>query len=240
VGGTGNDTGYGIAVDSSGNVYISGSYGSIPVTIYNADGSTFGSIPNQGGNDAFVVKYNTSGVAQWGARVSGIGNDYGYGVAVDSSGNVYITGQYTSSPVTIYNADGSTFGTIPNQGSYDVYVVKYNTSGVAQWGTHVGGTGTDSGAAIAVDSSGNVYITGYYDSSPVTIYNADGSIFGTIPNQGSRDALVVKYNTSGVALWGTHFGGTANDYGNGIALDSSGNVYISGYYTSNPINFYNA
>jgi hypothetical protein len=243
VGGTGDDTGQAIAVDSSGNVYITGYYTS-PITIYNADGSTFGTtITNQGGStDCYVVKYNTSGVAQWGAHVGGTGDDSGLGIAVDSSGKVYIAGYYTSNPLRIYNANGSTFGTITNQeGSYDVSVVKYNTSGVAQWGAHIGGAGTAFGLGIAVDSSGNVYITGYYSSSPLTIYSANGSTFGSIPNQGGAyDAFVVKYNTSGVAQWGTHIGGTGADFGRSIAVDSLGNVYITGYYTSNPVIFYDA
>jgi hypothetical protein len=189
--GTSNDAGYGVSSDSSGNICVTGFYSSSTVTIYNADGSTFGTLPNSGDADAFIVKYNSAGMAQWVACIAGSSTDIGFEVSMDSSGNIYVTGFYYSSPVTIYNADGTTFGTIANSGGADAFVVKYNSAGKAQWGTHIGGSGDDLGYSINA-VYGNIYVTGYGNSA-VTIYNADGSEFGTLPNLGDNDVFIVKY-----------------------------------------------
>ena len=182
-----------MAVDSSGNIYVTGYYDSNPTTIYNSDGGTFGTLPNSGIYDVFITKYNTNGTAQWATRLGGTGSDYGYSMAVDSSGNIYVTGYYDSNPTTIYNSDGGTFGTLTNSGSNDVFIVKYNTSGIAQWATRLGGTGNDIGNSVASDSSGNIYVTGYYGSNPLTIYNSNGGTFGTLTNSGIYDVFIVKF-----------------------------------------------
>jgi hypothetical protein len=228
--GTGNDQGRSIATDATGNVYVTGFYASSPVTIFNAGGTSFGTLANSGSNAAFVVKYNTSGTAQWATRIDGTGNDGGQGIATDADGNVYVTGFYTGT-VTILNADETSFGTLDNSGSLAAFVVKYNTSGAAQWATRIDGTSADEGYGIATDATGNVYVSGRYDSIPVTVFNANGTTFGTLANSGSGAAFVVKYNTSGTAQWATRIDGTGNDQGWGIATDATGNVYVTGYYT---------
>ena len=192
IAGTGSDEGKGISVDGSGNSYVTGFYNST-LTIYNADTSTFGTLSNSGSSDGYIVKYNTSGTAQWATRIAGTGVDYGNAISVDSAGNSHVTGLYTSNPLTIYNADGSTFGTLTNSGSNDLYMVKYNTSGTAQWATRAAGTSGDRGNATSSDGSGNSYVAGNFASNPLTIYSADGSTFGTLTNSGSNDAFIVKY-----------------------------------------------
>ncbi len=231
--------GNGISVDVSGNSYVAGNFTSNPLTIYNANGSTFGTLTNSGLIDAFIVKYNTSGTAQWATRIAGTSDDYAYTISVDGSGNPYVTGDFTSNPLTIYNANGSTFGTLSNSGSNDTYIVKYNTSGTAQWAARIGATGGDIGFS-AVNSAGNCYVTGYYSSNPLTIYNADTSTFGTLVNSGAEDVYIVKYNTSGTAQWATRIAGTGGDYGNAISVDSAGNCYATGSFFSNPLTIYNA
>jgi len=241
IAGTASEQGNGVSVDSLGNVYTAGTYASGPLTIYNADGSTFGTLSNAGSTDVFVVKYNSTGTAQWAARLAGTVDEYGNSIAVDSSGNVYVTGSYASNPLTIYNANGTAFGTtLSNAGSYDVFVVKYNTSGTAQWATRIAGSGSDTGRGISVDSSGNVYATGQFQSAPVTIYHAGGGTFGTLTNSGSGDVFIVKYNTGGTAQWATRVAGISFEQGNAITTDSSGNVYVAGQYASDPLTIYHA
>ena len=210
IGGTSIDYGYGIATDSAGNVYVIGLY-SGSVTI----GST--TLNSAGSNDAFVAKYDTSGTVQWARSIGGTDYDYGYGIATDSNGNVYVIGLYTDS-VTI----GST--TLNSSaGSNDVFVAKYDTNGTVQWARSIGGTGSDSGFGIATDSNGNVYVIGRYVGL-VTI----GST--TLNSAGSNDTFVAKYDTSGTVQWATSIGGTGSDVGYGIATDSAGNVYVTGKY----------
>jgi len=123
-------------------------------------------LPISVGQDAFIVKYNTSGVAQWATTISGIGSDVGNGIATDSTG-VYVTGEYGSdSLVTLNNGK-----TLPISVGQDAFIVKYDTSGVAQWATAISGTVSDGGRGIATDSTGT-YVTGFYRStSPITLTN---------------------------------------------------------------------
>ena len=243
MGGTSADVGRKLSMDSDGNVLVTGYYVSNPFTLYNADGTAFGTtLSKSTGYDIFIAKYNTSGMAQWATRISGTGADYGYGISTDSNGNVLVTGNYESNPLTLYNADGTAFGTtLTNSGGSDVFIAKYNTSGMAQWATRIAGTSNDFGYSISTDSDGNVFAIGYYQTNSVTLYNADGTAFGTtLTNSGGVDVFIAKYNTSGVVQWATRIAGTGSEYGRGISTDSDGNVFVTGFYQSNPVTLYNA
>ena len=213
------DYGYGIATDSAGNVYVIGAY-------YGND-AAIESTPlfNSGtSDDYFVAKYNSSGTFQWAKTItnnSGFG--YGQAIATDSDGNVYVTGTYWGS-LTI--ATSPTTSTLPNTSSFDVFVVKYDTYGIAQWAKGISGPGTDNGYGIATDSAGSVYVTGNYNN---TVTFALGT---TLTSAGSTDVFVAKYDTDGTVQWAQRIGGTDSDNGYGIATDSAGNVYVTGAYIS--------
>jgi uncharacterized delta-60 repeat protein len=184
LGGASTERGQGIAVDASGNVYVTGTT--------NSQGA--------GGFDLLIAKYNTSGVIQWQRSLGGSASEFGNGIAVDSSGNVYVVGRTASQ----------------GAGGDDLLLAKYNTSGVIQWQRSLGGAGTDDGFGIAVDSSGNVYVTGQTASQ----------------GAGGADVLIAKYDTSGTIQWQRSLGGSASDTSAGIAVDSSGNVYVTGLTAS--------
>ncbi|MBT6184487.1 MAG: hypothetical protein HOI07_07040, partial [Betaproteobacteria bacterium] len=212
------DTGYSIAVDSGGNVYVTGNYGST-TTVSLGNGLN---LPNPSGTGAFIVKYDTSGTAQWFQTIQGTHNDIGYSIAVDSSGNVYAIGYYYST-TTVSLGNGLE---LPASAENDAFIVKYNSSGTAQWVQTIRGTSNDVGYGIAVDSGGNVYATGYYNS---TVSLGNGL---NLPVPTGSDAFIVKYDTSGTAQWYQTIVGSASDRGNAIAVDSGGNVYVTGYYNS--------
>ena len=149
----------------------------------------------------------------------GTSSDEGSDIAVDASGNVYITGIYSGTAIFARGVSLTSAG-----GSDDIYVAKYNSSGTLQWVRSAGGTGDAYGTGIAVDASGNVYITGTYSGTDTF---ASGV---SLTAEGISDVYVAKYNSSGTLLWVRSAGGTNNDYGRGIAVDASGNVYITGYY----------
>jgi len=190
-----NDLANGVATDSSGNFYVTG------FTYQHLDGNT-----SAGNADLFVVKYNSSGKKQWTKQLGTSKHDRARGVATDSSGNVYVTGD------TYGGLDGNT-----SAGSNDLFVVKYNSSGTKQWTKQLGTSSTDLANGVVTDSSGNIYVAGG------TYGGLDGNT-----NTGASDLFVVKYNSSGTKQWTKQMGSSSSDYDYGVVTDSSGNVYVSG------------
>ena len=221
---TTTDVGYGVAIDSSGNVYVVGTSNSA---------------------DVLIIKYNNYGELVWQRKLSGVSStDVGNGIAVDNLGNVYIVG-YTN-----------------NASTSDILIAKYNSSGTLLWQTTLTGSGTDEGRGIAVDSSGNVYITGSINNGSnydiiTAKYDTNGNILWQrklASNEGNSeiaygiavdssgnvyitgmfvvgsqwDIITAKYDTSGTIQWQRRLAGAGTDIGNGIAVDGSGNVYITG------------
>jgi len=160
-----------------------------------------------GNCDLFVVKYNSSGTKQWTKQLGSSSSDFANGVATDSSGNVYVAG------VTYGGLDGNS-----NKDNSDLFVVKYNSSGTKQWTKQYGTDRYDEARGVATDSSGNVYVVG----------GTKGNLNG-ISNSGRTDAFVIKFNSSGTKQWTKNLGTWQNDLANGVATDSSGNFYVTGF-----------
>jgi len=222
-GGDRTDEAWSCATDASGNVYLAGR----TLSTNNIASSSNSHQPtNGGGDDAFLVKFNASGVRQWATFYGGSGTDWGRSCATDASGNVYLAG-YTLSTNNIASSSNShqpTYG-----GGDDAFLVKFNASGVRQWATYYGGSGTDWGRSCATDASGNVYLAGW-TASANNIASSSNSHQPT--NGGGRDAFLVKFNASGVRQWATYYGGSNWDEAWSCATDASGNVYLAGYTES--------
>jgi hypothetical protein len=195
-----SETGKGVTTDSSGNIYVTGTTGG------GLDGNT-----SSGGHDIFLVKYNSSGTKQWTKQLGTSENDYGNGVTTDSSDNIYVTGY------TLGGLDGNT-----NSGNYDIFLVKYNSSGTKQWTKQLGTSSSDHGNGVTTDSSGNIYVTGY-TTGLENYVGLDGNT-----SLGSTDIFLVKYNSSGTKQWTKQLGTSLSDSGNGVSTDSSGNIYVTG------------
>ena len=185
LGASGLDVGLGVAVDGSGNVYVHGYF-------FHAGAGTA---------DFLTVKYNTSGTLQWQrALSSNTGkNEFGYGVGVDGSGNVYVCGQ-----------------TNARHSSYDMFIAKYYPAGHLVWQRSLGGSSSESAPNITVDNSGNFYVVGSTQSAGV----------------GKSDLYISKFNSAGTMQWQQCLGLSESDYGKGVGVDGSGNVYVSGYTRS--------
>ena len=225
--------GRGVAVASSGNIYIVGNISAFMlIAKYNSSGTlqwqrSLGSVslPEEGwaiaidpsenvyitgyvdvvgqANNVIIAKYNTSGTIQWQKQLAGVGtrNDYGTSIAVDSASNVYVNAYSNAS------AGG---------GNFDFLTFKLDSSGNMSWQRSLsgsGGTSSDFGIGIALDSASNVYVTGYSD------------------NNSTYDLVLAKYNTTGTLQWqrvlGNNFGGS--DAGNSVAVDSAGNIFVAGF-----------
>lgn len=212
LGGTGGDWGYGLAVDASDNIYVTGQTESPEDWTLGGFDMTY-----NGASDAFVAQLSPAGACLWSTYVGGPDRDWAYAIAVDSTGNVYVTGP-TLSAVWVSAGYDPTHDGVP-----DAFVAKLSSAGDSSlWSTCLGGSSDDYGRDIAVDASDNVYVTGETQSSawpnqvPDTTY------------QGDSDVFVAKLSSAGVSLWSTYLGGAAGDWGYGVAADSSGNVYVTG------------
>jgi hypothetical protein len=228
LGGGGNDVGNAIALDGARNAYMTGVTDSI-----NFPGVGAGSIqlaPN-GSTDVFVTKLNAAGNALvYSTYLGGSNGDIGFAIAVDAEGNAYVTGE-TSSP-TVPGPGNIPFPLVaPLQPLYglggDVFITKINAAGNALvYSTYLGNTGTDRGTGIAVDGSGNAYVTGQTNGAFPT-----AAAFQAL-NGGSIDAFVTKINAAGSALvYSTHLGGLGSENsveGGAITVDGDGNAYVAG------------
>jgi hypothetical protein len=224
IGGSDDDYGYGIAVDGSGNAYVTGYTDSTQ-----AEGFPVVVGPdlthNGGDGDVFVAKVNASGTALvYCGYIGGSDNDYGNGIAVDGSGNAYITGETYSTQTTFPVIGGPD---LTRNGSLDAFVAKVNASGTALvYCGYIGGSDYDYGYSIAVDGSGNAYVTGETYSTQTTFPVIGGP---DLTQNGWDDVFVAKVNASGTALvYCGYIGGSGSDGGYGIAVDGSGNAYVTG------------
>ncbi|MGE3154617.1 MAG: SBBP repeat-containing protein, partial [Nitrospiraceae bacterium] len=226
------DGGTGLAVDSGGHAYVTGNTSSL-----GCPGAAHSSIlSTKGGGffDAFVAKLNAAGTALvYSTYLGGSRDDSGFGIAVDSGGHAYVTGNTSSFgfPGTASSSIQSAFG----GGDADAFVAKLNATGTALvYATYLGGSGYDDGRAIVVDQAGQAYVTGSTDTPGSGFPGTAGSpIQGSFAG-GAVDGYVTKLNAPGTALvYSTYLGGSGNDGGNGIAVDQAGNAYVTGI-TSTP------
>jgi hypothetical protein len=224
LGGSGGDGGYGIAVDSSGNAYITGQTSSTNFPTMSPLQPSIGG----GYYDAFVAKLNATGSALvYSTYLGGSGADWGYSVAVDSSGNAYVTGYTGSANFPTMNPLQPASGS--NGVNGDAFLAKFDSTGSALvYSTYLGGSGFDEGLAVAADNFGNAYVTGLSDSTDFPTMNPLQPTCG-----GNGCAFVAKLNPTGSALlYSTYLGGSGGDAGQGIAVDSLGNAYVTGWTAS--------
>ena len=194
--GTSNaDVTYGLTIDSSSNLYVVGSSNG------NLDGNT-----NLGGQDAFIMKFNSSGTRQWTTLIGTTSDDLAFSVAADDSGNIYIAG----------TTKGSLNGNV-NVGGSDIFLAKYNSSGNQLWTRSIATIGDDSSTGLVIDKSQNIYITGY----------VNGSLNGNT-HAGGNDAVILKYDSSGNQIWSRQIGGTNDDLFRDIVIDSENKLILTG------------
>jgi hypothetical protein len=249
LGGSSADSGQGIAADAGGNAYVTGYTFSTNFPIYKAYQSA-----NGGSVDAFLTKVSSGGSSfVFSTYLGGKGDDRGWAIALDAQLNIYITGTTltacTPAPVTPPTTYCSPISTFPTTaGAFQTFTTKqapgysagfvtnfnFEGSGLL-YSTLLGGSLSDSPAGIALDSSGDAYVTGYTQSSDFPTANAVMASFvgGTCGKNPCPNAFVAELNAQGSSLvYSTYLGGSAGDFGNGIAVDSNSNAYVVGTTSS--------
>jgi gliding motility-associated-like protein len=212
-----------IAIDQNSNIYITG------FTKTKSGIATAGAYQttNNGNGDAFLAKFDNNGSMVWATYYGGKNVDYGYGVATDPNGYIYITG-HTQSNSDIATKGASQDYFASNKSGGDAFLAKFSASGKIQWSTYFGGPDDDGGWNVATDGS-NVYIDGRTASSSgiasAGSYQASYS--------GNEDAFLAKYSNAGSLLWATYYGGNFLDIALGLDVDKTGSIFITGYSASN-------
>jgi hypothetical protein len=225
LGGSSADHGAAIAVDSSYTVYVTGSTYSADFPVANAYQGSIG-----GGMDAFIARLSSNGNALlFSTYLGGSAGSVSYpetaqGIALDTAGDAYVVGVTSSSNFPLLSA-------LQPQllGEMDAFVAEFSSSGSLLYSTYLGGSGVDVGNAIAVDSSGAAYVAGYTFSTDFPVVGGFQTALG-----GGCDAFMAKLGPAGASLvYSTYLGGSGSDTATGIAVDASGNVYLSGWTFSN-------
>ncbi len=222
LGGSADDSVSAIALDAGGNIYVAGWTDSIDFPVENAVRST-----NGGGVDAFVAKLNPAGTTLlYATYLGGLYSDRATGIAVDSSGCAVITGSTQSPAFPILHAFQGTL-----HGSSDAFVTKLNAAGSGLvFSTFLGGSAQQSGNGVALDTAGSIYVTGNTNSTDFPTFDAYQAT-----NHGAQNAFLAKLSPTGGLIYATYLGGSLTDSGNGVAVDSFGNAYVTGGTTS--VNF---
>ncbi|MCC6698654.1 MAG: SBBP repeat-containing protein, partial [Candidatus Hydrogenedentes bacterium] len=227
LGGGMNDYARAVAVDDSDNVYVTGEFSS--TADFDPGAATYG-LTSQGSTDIYACKLDSDGALVWAVAVGGTLADVGNAIAVDGSGNVFVTGYFTGT--VDFDPGAGTYSLTSSSNSIDIFVLKLDSSGAFIWACGLGcpdvaGNHDDRGHAIAADASGNVYVTGRYHN---TVDFDPGAGTQNLTSNGNNDIFVCKLDADGALVWAKGMGGASEEYGYGIAVDSAGNVFITGTF----------
>lgn len=216
-----NDLASNSASDSNGNLILTG--------FFKSDSLTFDTITliNSGINtlDIFILKYDPNGNLLWAKSEGSLDDDAPSSICVDANGNIFTTGVFDSPTIS--------FGSITLTGLRDIFLVKYDQNGNVLWAKSEGGNEADISSNIRLDRKGDIIISGNFYSPTITF----GTSTLTNSSTNNADLFIVKYDSSGNALWANQVNGSLIDYCNAMSIDNIGNIYIAGSFNSPNLNF---
>lgn len=218
-GGTGLDEAWACNTDNNGNIFVTGPFCSPTITF----GTT--TLTNAGGEDVYIVKYGPDGNTIGAISVGGSGNDSGWTICPDSNGDFFVAGFFDSPEISF----GTT--TLLNSGTGDAFIVKYDADLNVVWAKKAGGNQYDVATSCIVDDFGNVFVTGYHQSSAFVM---DSLI---LYNSGSMDMFFAQYDAQGDIIWATNEGGNQMDISSCSSIDPNGNFFVAGHFDSSEILF---
>ena len=227
-GGSSSEYGYSVTTDSNDNILITGETSSGFFPLQNPGGGTYYQGTFGGNIDAFIIKFNSSGIRQWATFYGGSDIDYGSSITTDSNNNIFVTGETVSSNFPLQDPGGGAYFQNTISGTTESFILKFNSAGQRRWATFYGGNGIDRGSSITTDENNNVLITGWTYSSNFPLHNPGGGTYFQPANLGENDAFILKFNILGLRQWATYYGGNDYDYGNSIAVDGNNNILITG------------
>ena len=231
----------GVTVDSNGNITVIGYFMSSSLTVYDKNGDPFETtLSNDDQRHGFVVQYTSAGLVNWVAKIGGDGVKNAQGVCTDSNRNITVTGYFNSEFLTIYDKNGDPFATtLMSTGTNNAFVAQYTSAGLVNWVARIGGTGDHRGRGISTDSDGNITVSGYFNSSSLTVYDKNGDpLETTLSNVGANDIFIAQYSSVGLVNWVARIAGTTSDIDSGVTVDSNGNITVVGYFASSTLTVY--
>ncbi|MBI4648818.1 MAG: T9SS type A sorting domain-containing protein, partial [Bacteroidia bacterium] len=211
------------AVDGTSNCYITGYFKG---TADFDPGIETVNLTSVGNEDIFFAKYDANGNYLWAKSIGGTSSNHGSSIAIDGTGNCYITGYFRGT--TDFDPGAGTANLTPVDSS-DIFFARYDVNGNYLWAKSIGSTSMDFGISIAVDSIGNCYITGFFR---VTTDFDPGTGTVNLTSIGNWDIFFAKYDANGNYLWAKNIGSSYGDGGYSIAVDDTGNIYLTGYFQS--------
>ena len=230
-GGSFPDLAYSITTDVSNNILLTGATMSIDLPAYNPGGNAYFQDTIKGSRDAFILKFNSTGMRLWATYYGGDEYDWGNSITTDGNNNIFITGETGSDNLPILNPGGGTYFQTFGGHYNDAYILKFDSNGIRKWATFYGANDQDFGNSITTDNNDNILVTGGTESTNFPVLNPGGGAYfqdtlcGGHPD---RDGFVLKFSSEGVRLWATYYGGDWKGEAYSIATDGDNNILLTG------------
>ena len=225
-----------MCIDATGNIYITGMIASYTFPVFSSGGGAFmqnsPGFPNpKNAYNACILKFDNNGVRLWATYYGGSTYEEGRGIALDNANNIVVTGFTQSSDFPTFSGGGGNYYQNSLQGLQDAFILKFNNTGVRTWGSYLGGSKNDWGTAVETDNGGNIYVTGYTDSSDFPTQNP-GGVFYQGALAGGQDLFLTQFSPGNQMIWSTFIGGDGIDQAYAIDVSNSNEIIITGKSSS--------